>query len=296
MFKMSRENLESTIRMLDQAIYNHENWYKDLMRSLTCHLQHDHHDLAEDSFRQCRFGQWYYSVTTDVLCSHLTFIAIEAEHTKMHKLATKLLLASDNNEVISPNDYDNFAHVLDRLRLNINSLKHEIEETLYNRDPLTGVRNRVSMLSELRQAHEMVKRGAQNVAIAIMDLDHFKAVNDTHGHPAGDAVLMVLGEYINDHMRPYDKVYRYGGEEFLISMYDIDIETAELVIERIRKGVMQYVSGREETGNVSITASFGIAMFEAKGNVELAIQQADKALYCSKSSGRNCVTVWSDSL
>jgi len=293
MLKMSQEVLQSTIRELDQAIYSHGRWYKELTRSIICRLSHDQRDMNNYSYRQCHFGQWYYnSILTDNLHNHPTFISIEKEHIQMHKLAIKLLTASSNNEPISPMDYDSFAGALDRLRLNINTLKHEIEETLYNHDPLTSVRNRVSMMSDLRQIHAMVKRNIQNATIVIMDIDHFKVVNDTYGHPVGDKVLKAVAEFVLEHTRPYDQVYRYGGEEFLLCMGDTDVETAKMIIDRLREELSHFTAVWEDTVSISVSASFGLSMLEADSTVEDAIEKADEALYVSKKSGRNTVHVW----
>ncbi len=295
MLNMSREMLQSTHRELEQASYNHDRWYKELIRSIVCRLPHDQRDLSDDAFRQCRFGQWYYSKLPDELNAHPTFISIETEHTLMHRLASILLARSSNGEVIDPIDYDNFASALDRLRLNVESLRHEIEETLYNRDPLTGARNRVSMLSDLRKMHELVKRNTQSVSVAIMDIDHFKSINDTYGHPVGDIVLAALARFVIVHTRPYDHVYRYGGEEFLISMGNTDIETAQVIIERLREAIAKFTAVSEGTINISVSASFGLSTLKADETVEDAIKQADEALYVSKTSGRNKVTVWEES-
>ncbi len=296
MFKMNQEELQSTLRELDQAVYNHSRWYKELTRSIICRLSHDQQDLNDDSYRQCLFGQWYYSSLPDELHNHPTFVSIETEHIHMHKMATKLLLSSSNNEPISPMDYDNFASGLDRLRLNINALKHEIEETLYNRDPLTSVRNRVSMMSDLRKMHAMVERNIQNVTIVMMDIDHFKDINDTYGHPAGDQVLKAVAEFLLENTRPYDKVYRYGGEEFLICMSDTDLNTARVIIERLREELSVFPVLYIDSERISVSASFGISMLDTDKIVEYTIEKADEALYISKSSGRNSVHVWDSTI
>lgn len=296
MFKMTREKLQSALRELDQARYNHERWYKDLIRTITCKLPGDHRDLANDSYRQCRFGQWYYGNYDPEFLENKTYQSIELEHRKMHELAARILSSSERTESISPIDYDNFANVLDRLRINIDTLKHEIEETLYNRDPLTGARNRVSMLSELRQLMELVQRGVQQTSICLMDIDHFKAVNDTFGHQVGDKVLVHVSEYISEHIRPYDKIYRYGGEEFLISMPNTDLETARTITERLREGISSEVAAYHDNEVIRVNASFGIAELNPSILVEDAIERADKALYGSKAHGRNRVTLWDESL
>lgn len=294
MFKMNREKLQLVLRELDQARYNHERWYKDLIRSITCRLDADRRDIAEDAYRQCRFGQWYYNCFDDELLENLTFKSIEIEHRKMHNLAAKLLNASIHGKDTLPIDYDNFANTLDRLRLNFDTLKHEIEETLYRRDPLTGARNRTSMLSDLRQLVEMIQRGVQETSICLLDIDYFKAVNDTYGHQVGDEVLIAVSRYAMDHMRPYDKIYRYGGEEFLISMPNTDLKTSFTVMERIRDGFSAFHAAYVEEEPIIVSASFGIARLSADLTVEESIDRADKAMYDSKKNGRNRVSVWEE--
>lgn len=159
------------------------------MRVLICRLPYDHRDVVDDAHRQCRFGQWYYSGAPEGARDHAGFIAIESEHERLHHLAARLLQASANKASVSPHDYDNFDNTRDRLILQLQSLRFEIEDALYNRDPLTGAESRIGMLTRLRELHELVKRGAQRCCIAMMDLDHFKAINDTFGHVIGDQVL-----------------------------------------------------------------------------------------------------------
>ena len=125
MFKMSREKLEATLKQLDQAMYNHEQWYKELIRSIVCQLTYAEREMDEESHRHCRFGQWYYNVLSEELHNHPSYITIESEHKLMHSLARKLLVYSKNKEPIPTSDYDNFSNTLERLRLNINFFKLE---------------------------------------------------------------------------------------------------------------------------------------------------------------------------
>ncbi len=295
-FKMSRDKLQGALRELDQARYNHERWYKDLIRTIACGLPIDRRDLAEDSYRQCRFGQWYYAIYDEEFAKNKTFVSIETEHRKMHDMAAKLLGSVMREEAIAPTDYDNFANVLDRLQINLEALKHEIEETLYNRDPLTGVHNRVSMLSDLRKLQELVQRDVQKSAICLMDLDHFKEINDRYGHQTGDRVLVAVTRYIMDHIRPYDKIYRYGGEEFLIVMPNTDTEVGTQIVERLRDGLGTLAAVHHGLEPLQITASFGLTMLVSEITVEEAIDRADRALYVSKGNGRNMLSVWERSM
>ncbi len=296
MLNIDRQELQATLQQLDQAIYNHEQWAKELIRSIIVRLSYDNRDVADDAHRQCRFGQWYYSNPPQGLQDHPAFEAIGAEHRHMHQLAAKLLLIAEQETPVSPQDYDAFANSLGSLRLEINSLKQELEKTLNNRDALTGAENRMVMLTQLRELHELVKRGVQKCSIVIMDLDHFKAVNDTYGHPAGDRVLVAWVNHIKQHIRPYDRVYRYGGEEFLLSFPSTDLQTAQDIVERIRKGPSAIVVGVGKTKEVKVTASFGITMLDPSISVEASIIRADSALYAAKKAGRNRGCIWDPSM
>ncbi|MDM5271209.1 diguanylate cyclase [Sulfurovum sp. zt1-1] len=287
MYRIDREKLQAIIREIDQAIYNHGHWYQNLIRSIVCRLPFDERDIHEDAHHQCPFGQWYYSCDNKEIKKNMTFISIREEHKLTHNLARKLLLAASVEEIILPIDYDNFSNSVERLRLNLQALKYELEETLYNRDPLTGVKNRVSMLSDLRKQMTFIKRHLETTVIAIVDIDHFKQVNDNYGHPTGDLVLSNLASYILQHLRPYDSIYRYGGEEFLIMMPHTNIDTAFSIIERIRTGIENYQTHDHNDEYIRVTISAGMVNLEEQYNIETAIEQADKALYEAKTNGRN---------
>jgi diguanylate cyclase len=207
---------------------------------------------------------------------------------QMHAGAGRILQRSADELPISVNDIDQFNNLLDRLRLEIQSLRRELAETAQNRDPLTGARNRASLLSDLREQQALLRRGVQQCALVMIDLDHFKEINDRHGHPAGDVVLTSTAQCLQAQVRPYDRVYRYGGEEFLVSMPQVTVDAAVDVAERLRAAVAaQEIHVGAGGAALQVTASFGVAALEAAPPVEESIDHADKALYQAKSTGRN---------
>jgi len=125
----------------------------------------------------------------------------------------------------------------------------------------------------------------------MIDLDHFKQINDQHGHLVGDAVLATVSHYVMDHIRPYDKLYRYGGEEFLLCMQGIDIDTSLILVDRLHKGLAAMPISVAH-GEIHCHFSCGVTQLEADVTVEKAIEHADKAMYAAKSRGRNCTQVW----
>jgi diguanylate cyclase len=296
MLGLSKEEQQAVLKQLDFAIYWHEKWLTDLTRTVICRLPYDLRDVAEDAHRQCRFGQWYYGNAPQALHEHPSFVAIEREHSRMHQLGGRLLLASAQEGSGSSMEYDNFRNVVDRLHLEIYSLKHEIEEALYNLDALTGAENRIGMLTKLRESRELVIRRVHQCALVMMDLDHFKAINDNYGHPIGDQVLAALVQNVKRHLRPYDRVYRYGGEEFLISLPNTDLQTARGVIERMREEIAALALVTAAPKEIFVTVSFGITLIDPDLSVEESINRADMALYAAKRSGRNRACIWDPSM
>jgi diguanylate cyclase len=289
---MSSEQMRAAVTELDQALYNHEQWSETLYATLACHLPPDERDLAEGAHRKCRFGQWYYGTGAVTFGAHPGFAEIEQEHQRMHRFAAQLLQLSAKGETTSVQNYEHFVSALKRLRLEVETLKRELEETLYNLDPLTGTPGRIGMLTKLREEQELVRRKLHRCAIAMMDLDHFKAINDYYGHVAGDKVLIAFARHLTAGLRPYDKVFRYGGEEFLVVLPDTELPVAENILERLRKELEEMPHEGDGKGVFHVTVSFGVTLIEPDIPVEQSIDRADKALYLAKLGGRNRTMIW----
>lgn len=296
MLNMERDELQEALQQLDQAVYNHEQWSKDLIRSIICQLPFDKRDLMEDAHRHCGFGQWYYGSLPLIIREHPAFLAIEVEHRCLHQFAVPLLLTSTNFEPCAPQDFDNFINASNRLLLEVYTLKQELEESINNRDVLTGAENRICMLTQLRSQRELVKRGLQECGIVLMDLDYFKTVNDTYGHAVGDQALVAWVRHIKHNLRPYDKVYRYGGEEFLLIFPTTNRQAVFDIVERLRSEMPLIDIDGDSTKPLKVTASFGITMLEPSVSVEESINRADKAMYSAKKAGRDCSCCWDISM
>ena len=120
-----------------------------------------------------------------------------------------------------------------------------------------------------------------------MDIDFFKKVNDTYGHDNGDRVLSATANFISRHLRSFDDAWRWGGEEFLLCLKEADLATGKLALERLRSGLeknpIKLVDGRE----ITVTASFGIAVVSKEATIDTLLKTADQALYRAKANGRN---------
>jgi len=163
------------------------------------------------------------------------------------------------------------------------------------RDELTGLLNRRAFNQELPREIERFRRFGHGFALLMLDLDHFKEFNDEHGHPAGDKALLDIGSILTDTARLYDRVVRYGGEEFAIILPQTSGVESLAVAERIRTAIAQHsidLCGRDLG---SITVSIGLACYPNDG-LDMAglVESADKALYTAKEH-RNCVRQYLDS-
>jgi len=260
---------------------------------LICHTRTTPSDCDDAGPYQCRFGRWYYDNAPDDLKQQPEFGMIEQDHRRIHVLAQRMLRSAATGAAIAPSDYDQFTTSNRRLVLELDSLRHELQDALTHRDCLTGVYERDAILPELQEWHELAKRGAQQCCVVFMDLDHFKRVNDTHGHLIGDRVLAGSVERIGETLRPYDKLFRYGGDEFVMLLPAVDLQTARRVLERVRRHLASTPLVIAADGTViTITASLGVAELDPAATVQDSLDRADSALLTAKSMGRNRIVAW----
>ena len=184
-----------------------------------------------------------------------------------------------------------------RSMLRIKRLQDEVEEKnrelerLSISDGLTGLFNHRHIHALLHEEFERADRTGERLAVAMFDLDHFKAVNDTYGHQAGDRVLQQLADILNESAREIDRVGRYGGEEFMVLLPDTSIDDAEVFVERVRREVARkpFAIGDQEPLRMTISAGISTYPHAEIGNAETLVRVADEALYAAKAAGRNRV-------
>ncbi len=154
-------------------------------------------------------------------------------------------------------------------------------------DPITGLLNRRAFDERLARALAAAQRYRRPLSVVIADIDHFKDINDTHGHASGDQVLAAFAQLLQEQSREVDTVARIGGEEFAILVPEVDAAGAAGYAERLRRAV-EHMHGPE---GICITASFGLAdLVDARHDAALLLARADEALYVAKAGGRNRVS------
>jgi diguanylate cyclase (GGDEF)-like protein len=166
-------------------------------------------------------------------------------------------------------------------------------QRLISHDELTRTLNRRSLVARLAEEKSRSERNGASFSLALMDLDHFKNVNDTHGHAAGDEVLRGFAGAVHEAMRQTDVFGRYGGEEFLLILTGSSAETARDAAERIRAAVGSRDWNSAAPG-LSVTVSVGITSFRKGDSIEQLLKRADNALYQAKRAGRNRIVTLDD--
>ena len=183
---------------------------------------------------------------------------------------------------------------VNNIRQRLKRQKNELTEALAQiqqlatHDELTGLPNRRHMLALLENELMRSQRDARPWMVALLDIDFFKLVNDTHGHAAGDQVLQAFAASVREALRGNDVLARWGGEEFLLLLGDTQPSAALALLERVRQAVENHtvdVQGQK----VGVTVSIGVAAYTPGKSVAQLLEQADQALYRAKSGGRNCV-------
>ena len=171
------------------------------------------------------------------------------------------------------------------------AIRHESQrqmlEELASRDALTGAHNRRSMEEALRLATESFARVGTPQALVMIDLDHFKQINDSWGHAEGDAVLVECARLLRDHTRASDLLFRFGGEEFVLLMPGISPAGVRSVVTTLHRVISENLT----SPGGPVTASFGVAMLLPGESWQAWLSRADEALYQAKESGRNCIVI-----
>jgi len=285
--RFTTEKIRLIIQVLEQAVTEHLGWLNDWHRSLIFGQPLAKICFSKDSYLRCGFGQWHYSQSSPILSDHSVFILIGQLHRALHNRAFVLAEKIKHDGTISIKDYDVFIAKEQDFSKRIFELRDEFREILFEFDPLTDIFNRQAFFRILSYEYARASRTGQPCCICMVDLDHFKTINDTYGHLIGDKVLHAVAHYLTNKLRPYDSMCRYGGEEFLICLPSTKLDKAKKIVNRLRIGLSSLPIDLDKDNPLNITASFGIAKMATNIPLYGNIDRADEALYAAKHGGRN---------
>jgi diguanylate cyclase len=286
--QFNSSEIETALSVLNTAIKNHRLWFDRLHTSIVCEQPFSKDILNDEAHKQCEFGKWYYGEVNDSIKSVKQFSAIEPVHTYMHSYARDLARLSRDRKTIKVESYQAFLtnqhHLIDLLT----QLRDTLIEHEYCFDAVTGAVNRRSISLLLEQYFERAQRYNQRYSLAMLDVDHFKNINDQYGHITGDYVLKYICAHFRESLRKSDCVGRYGGEEFLILLPETNLDQAFNLVDKARLSLFKKnIVVEKETIKVSV--SLGVTeILSSDTNAGQAIKRSDDALYKAKKSGRNC--------
>lgn len=221
--------------------------------------------------------------------SRAAFFRLKRAREHMEAMGRDLTLRAERGEHVDPDTYMAFMEAVQAYHGEGRSVELMLHQSLAETDPLTGLYNRRGMLRDLQREWVRAARTDSPCCVVLVDLDHFKQVNDEYGHPTGDLVLTATARFFQKRLRPYDSVYRYGGEEFLFSLPNTRSCQAKRVLDRLRLMLARLPMHSPEGHRFAITVSMGLAQMTGTEAVETTIARADQALYRAKNAGRNRV-------
>jgi diguanylate cyclase (GGDEF)-like protein len=208
---------------------------------------------------------------------------IEMGNIRLGQLAFGLANASPQIDKIAPAVARELASVVKLVLL------VEESQRLAMTDGLTGLKNRRAFIQELEREIVRSNRTGARTSLLLLDLDHFKSINDTHGHGAGDAVLVAIGQTLSHESRAYDIVGRWGGEEFVVALPATEGKNALIVAERLRQAIERLEVRHSKGDRIPLSASIGAVELRANESLDSVVDRADRAMYAAKVSGRNRV-------
>jgi diguanylate cyclase (GGDEF)-like protein len=227
-------------------------------------------------------------------------ISCQDGHLNRHELAYTLKLEDDELGEFKlyrakPFEESESRYVEDLLTLLMyplrNALRYQQALRSAYTDPLTGLCNRSNMMHQLQREISLSRRENRPMSLVIVDIDHFKNINDRFGHLSGDQVIRCVAQHLRDSLRDFDLIFRYGGEEFVLVLSGADAACAGSIAERLRAAVADHTCLLEGGGKVSPTISLGVSQLRDDEDPTALFARADAAMYQAKTHGRNAVCV-----
>ncbi|MNV22784.1 Diguanylate cyclase DosC [compost metagenome] len=199
----------------------------------------------------------------------------------------QMMLGDPDGQNSLPDQVRELQELVARIKHLLNGLFDMVAEIESGSDPLTNVLNRRFLPSVIGREISIARRQRTDFSVLLLDIDHFKAINDEHGHSGGDQVLRQFAEVVHQACRSSDFVFRYGGEEFLVVLVDTGQESALATAEKLGAEIRRHRFAIADAGSLHVTASIGVATFDGHPDYAYLIDRADKALYRAKQAGRD---------
>jgi len=273
---------------LDEAAQWHMAWTRMVLRCAVLRTPPGDDVLSRDAHDCCRFARWLerhreYLGRIDAA----TLRRLDRNHRQMHEAARRIcgrILDEDPGE---PADLDDFEHAQAGVVAALSLLKNAYLAHSARIDALTGLPLRHGLEEDFERCHAQARRHGESLVVMMLDLDHFKRVNDLHGHAVGDLALRHVAALLRQHCRAGEPVIRFGGEEFIALVQAADCDAAQRAVQRILQALRDNPLSLPDGTSLELRASAGLAEVADGESMTDAIARADRALYAAKSAGRD---------
>jgi diguanylate cyclase (GGDEF)-like protein len=275
---------------LDAAVEAHLDWTRRVMRCAVLQASPGDDVLATDAHLLCRFGHWIASQQPqfEKLSTHKTR-QIEIVHQAMHDAIRVLCGKILSGQPGTTDELEVFEQSQSELIGLMAWFKTQFLADAMSRDPLTGLPLRYGIEDAFVQAQKVARREQTQLYVAMIDVDHFKDINDQYGHAVGDKVLQHLSRSLGNALRPNEPLFRFGGEEFLLMMQCPSPEAATIAAKRIVEQVRNSPMPLEHfVDPIRVTVTLGLTQVQNGEFLDEVVDRADRALYVGKHSGRDC--------
>lgn len=278
-------DIEVDIASLNHAIKNHYEWSNRLLEISLFGGNFDKSLSDPHSHGYCDFGKWIDAMLIKYDFNENDLLRISDSHIKMHDAVREIITAINANTFTHPQLEEYFQKQKSFLDA-LDCYKTRLLASRSSYDALTELPMRSKLISDFERLQQRCALTEHTLYVIILDVDHFKTVNDQYGHNGGDTVLKGLAQLLLETMRKCEKCYRYGGEEFVILVEAPRLADIKKLVERLMKRMRNETFSYEQH-IINITATFGVAPVRDDGSLERSIELADKAMYHGKQHGRN---------
>lgn len=274
---------------LDAAVEAHMDWTRRVMRCAVLRASPGEDVLASEAHILCRFGHWFASQKSDfekldAQRAHQVEVVHQAMHDAIRAICANILAGQPG----TASDLAVFEQSQSELTGLMAGFKTQFLADAVCNDPLTGLPLRYGIEDEFIQAQRAVRREHTQLYVAMIDVDHFKNINDQYGHAVGDSALRHLTDSLTSVLRPNEPLFRFGGEEFLMLMQCPSREAATIAANRIVDQVRNSPMALGEVAEpISMTITLGLTRVQPDDSLDDAVARADLALYAGKNSGRD---------
>ncbi|MDP2109706.1 MAG: diguanylate cyclase [Thiobacillus sp.] len=279
---------ETFITELDAAVEAHMEWTRRILRCAVLRTAPDKDVLDPLAHTLCRFGVWFMANQGHFEALNAPAARrVEAAHRTMHDAIRSICAHIMSGQPGRNADLEDFEQSQSELIGLLASFKTLILSSALRSDPLTGLPLRYGIENDFALYQKEARRNRTQLYVVLIDVDHFKRVNDTYGHPVGDKVLCHLVGTLKGSLRSNEPLYRFGGEEFLWLLKCKSADEAEQSARRVLTTIGTTPVPITDNTSLALTVTLGLARVGESEDLSSAISRADLALYEGKKSGRN---------